>query len=274
MNGYVLNENTVYKGGLLAEHGLSLLLEAEEGRFLFDMGQSDVFIRNAKAMGKDLNGLDGIILSHGHYDHTGGMLPFLAEYDLPPVYAGTGAFENKLGLDRNGRPTRYIGISWKRELLKDRLVFTEGLYQLKANWYVLSKIPYKTAFEKTSDTLWIETDGVLKQDVMQDEQILIRRAVSGLQVFLGCSHAGIINAVRFVKETFPGEEIAALFAGMHLNGKSECYIDHVCEELEKEHIGKIYPVHCIGQAAIGRMKQYFGDRVCLVQTGMKIGFDD
>ena len=91
----ILNENTVYRQGLFAEHGLSVLIEENDRRFLMDTGQSDVFLKNAETLGVDLTKLNGIILSHGHYDHCGGMEYLDGSRGMPPVYIQKSAFEKK-----------------------------------------------------------------------------------------------------------------------------------------------------------------------------------
>lgn len=116
-----LNENTANKRGFLGELGLSLLIEWDGGKILFDTGQTDVFLRNAARMGADLEGLSAIVLSHGHFDHCGG-LEYLLEgaADLPPVYVRRSAFEDKQAVNADGKTYRKIGIPWREELKERR----------------------------------------------------------------------------------------------------------------------------------------------------------
>ena len=116
-----LNENTANKRGFLGELGLSLLIEWDGGKILFDTGQTDVFLRNAARMGADLEGLSAIVLSHGHFDHCGG-LEYLLEgaAGLPPVYVRRSAFEDKQAVNADGKTYRKIGIPWREELKERR----------------------------------------------------------------------------------------------------------------------------------------------------------
>ena len=116
MKIHILTENLTYKRGLLCEHGLSLLIESGQGRWLFDSGQTDAFVKNAKAMGVSLDDLDGIVLSHGHYDHCGGMKTLFAlakkeQKELPPVYVRAAGFEKKYA-QKGGAVKEEIGIPW------------------------------------------------------------------------------------------------------------------------------------------------------------------
>lgn len=122
----VLTENTVSRRGLLAEHGLSVLVEEGGKRILFDTGQSGVYIHNAEQLGISLEGLDAIVLSHGHYDHTGGLPEFPGEVSCP-VYLSGKALEDKWCLAGDGKGNRCIGVPWRedaRELERLPLIFT------------------------------------------------------------------------------------------------------------------------------------------------------
>src|SRR5665648_658871 len=112
-----LIENLVYKQGLVAEHGLAIYLETENRKILFDTGQTGLFLQNAQKLGVDIEDIDTLILSHGHYDHTGGLYPFLEKNSKAKVYAKSSIFTPKY----HG-PNRFIGTLRNEKLLKDRLI--------------------------------------------------------------------------------------------------------------------------------------------------------
>lgn len=261
----VLTENTVYRQGILAEHGLSLYIEKEEKRYLFDTGQSGVFLKNARSLDVNLEHLDGIILSHGHYDHCGGLEEFAKEFKLPNVYVRKEAFEEKFHQGKNN--CRRIGIPWSVDFIKENVIFTEEFQEIAKDIYVLGKIPLKNEFESVAEGMLVEVEGKRQPDLMTDEQMLIIRGKEGLYVFLGCSHVGVINALSYVEETFPGEHIHLLLAGMHLSQVSEKHLQKTMEELEKREIDRIIPVHCTGIMAITQMKRRFGERCEIVHAG-------
>lgn len=264
----VLTENTVYRQGILAEHGLSLYIEKEDKKYLFDTGQSGVFLKNARELGIDLSDLDGIILSHGHYDHCGGLEELAKEYGLPRVYVRKEAFEKKYHQGKKG--CRDIGIPWKAELIQDQVVYTEEFQKIAEDIFVLGKVPPKNEFESVAEGMLVEVEGKRQPDAMTDEQMLIIRDEKGLCIFLGCSHVGVINALSYVEEKFPGEHIHMLMAGMHLSQASDTRLLETMQELEKREIDIIIPVHCTGIMAIAQMKRRFGERCKIVHAGKVI----
>ncbi|MEF9939811.1 MAG: MBL fold metallo-hydrolase [Clostridium sp.] len=271
----VLNENTAGIRGYLAEHGLSLLIEHNEKRYLFDTGQSDVFMKNALLLEDNLLNLDAIILSHGHYDHCGG-LNYLAisyrekEIPLPPIYVRENAFRKKMAINRHHITYRNIGIPWRRQLVDSALCPVAEKEEIEKGVWLLGNIPYTVDFEKKPDIFFIE-DGEKKiPDYMEDEQLLIIETEEGLCVFAGCCHAGVINCLTHVKRSFPGRRIHSVFAGMHLTGESRERIDKTIEALEQMNLDILIPVHCTGIAAIGKMKDVFGEKCQLAETGKRI----
>lgn len=262
----ILTENTVYKRGLLGEHGLSLLIEQDGKRFLFDTGQTDVYVKNAKRLKEDLSHLDGIIFSHGHYDHCGGLEFFPEEVEMPPVYIRENAFEDK----RHRRKTNYevIGIDWKKEKIEKVMVPTKSVHKICDGFTLLGAIGYETDFEEKPEGFFIGEG--MREDLMEDEQILVVETEEGLCLFMGCSHMGIINCIKRVEKEFPNRHIHSIFAGMHLKGVSKKRLDRTIEELEKIDFDYLIPVHCTGMNAIAKMKEVFGERCILGEVGKKI----
>jgi len=263
----ILNENTVYKRGLSAEHGLSLYIECHGRKILFDVGQSDVFLRNAGNLGVDLQDLDAVILSHGHYDHCGGMEALVKEIELPKVYITKKAFEEKKNINSDGVTYRNIGIDWDKSLLGDRVVEVEEKCEISEGIYLLQGIPYANDFEEPGKGLMVWKNEELIVDKMEDEQILVIEEDDRLHVFLGCSHPGIINALNYVKREFPGKKIDSLLAGMHLKGAANQRLERTFDELEQFDIELMMPVHCTGQEAIVRMKRRFPSQCRIVTCG-------
>lgn len=280
----VLTENTVYKRGFLGEHGLSLLIETEKEKYLFDTGQSGVFLHNAEKLKIDLERLNGIILSHGHYDHCGGIeywskkLKTCKELEkIAPIFISEKAFDEKYTKHLSNNKLRYIGIEDKEGIWKDlqacvKFIYTkEGRTIVSNNVFLLSKIPYVTEFEPMPDGFWKkifkEQTSELTVDTLEDEQLLVIRSKEGLCVFAGCAHPGIINCLRYVQKCFPGEHIHSLVAGMHLKGCSTKRLQATIQALKEIDPDIIVPLHCTGITAIAAIKEVMKDSCILAEVG-------
>lgn len=265
----VLTENTVSRRGLLAEHGLSVLVEEGGKRILFDTGQSGVYIHNAEQLGISLEGLDAIVLSHGHYDHTGGLPEFPGEVSCP-VYLSGKALEDKWCLAGDGKGNRCIGVPWRedvQELERLPLVFTWEQEEIFPGIYLLGQISTTVPSEMGEKPFRILQNGRYLPDTMEDEQLLVIRTPQGLAVFAGCAHPGILSCVEKVKKTFPGEKLYSLLAGMHLRGCPQERVEETITGLKEAGFTYLIPLHCTGTLAIARMKMAFGKSCLMAEAG-------
>ena len=184
----VLVENTSLSEELCCEHGLSLYIEACGKKILFDFGQSDLCCRNADALGIDLSQVDLAILSHGHYDHSGGIQSFLSQNTSAPVYVSKNAFG-----DHYNASGSYIGLDATLQM-ESRLVFAESIQQL-APGITLRSCNHQEPLEP------IRSYGLRcgeKADVFDHEQYLIIEENGKRICISGCSHKGIVNIVNWL----------------------------------------------------------------------------
>ena len=188
-----LVENTSARPELIAEHALSLYIESNGYQILFDMGASDAFVQNAKILGIDLNTVDFALLSHGHYDHGGGLTAFFEVNDHAPVYVNRYAFEphfNKLGKD--------IGLSSDVcAQYRDRLIFTEDYLRLNDTMELFSCNDRTLAFPIDPFGLSCERDGELIPEDFCHEQYLLVKENNKSILISGCSHKGVKNLVTW-----------------------------------------------------------------------------
>ncbi len=265
MRVYILADNRTRRRGFLAEHGLSVFIEHERMNILFDTGQSDVYCHNASLMNVDLNKTDIVVLSHGHYDHCGGLVYFPKSDKVPKVYIHEAAFEKRFVVNSDKKTCREIGIPWLVDdygYIKDKLVFTGGNIQIAPDITLCGEIPETTVFEGV-DAGFYTGDGTNKAaDMMKDEQMLVFDTEKGLCIFLGCSHPGIVNCLNHALSLFPGKRIDTLAAGMHLESASPVRLQMTIEHMADLNIGRIIPMHCTGIFAISEMKRLLGNR-CL-----------
>jgi len=249
-----LLENTACADGLIAEHGLSLYIEALGKRILFDMGQSDAFARNAEALGVDLAKVDLAILSHGHYDHGGGIKTFLAANDHAPVYLSRHAF----GRYYNGTE-KYIGLD---PALKNsgRLVFADDVLAL-APGLSLHGCREKTPVVPVNPYGLNElTDEGFAPDHFLHEQVLLIEADGQRVLISGCAHRGVVNYAQWFQPD-------VLIGGFHLKKVTdEAALLSIADAL-LAFPTIYYTGHCTGDAQYAALKARMGDRLHAIRAG-------
>ncbi|MDD4362592.1 MAG: MBL fold metallo-hydrolase [Atribacterota bacterium] len=266
----VLCENYVYgKAGAIAEHGWSVYLETKEGNFLFDTGQGKGIINNSLYFKKDLAEVKGIIISHHHYDHTGGLLSVLEQTGNVKVYAHQDLFKNSFGIRDNLE--KNIGIPFRREILESKgakFILNKDLLEIAPDMFLSGEIPRKTFFERGDDKLVVKDGlGHYIQDNLLDDQTLITKTNQGLFILLGCSHAGIINIIDYAIEKTGIDHISAIIGGTHLGPASDETRTESIKALKKYDIGKIGVSHCTGLEMSFHLKQEFGERFFFCNVG-------
>lgn len=263
-----LVENRTDNPGIMAEHGLSVYIEACGKKILFDAGATDVVISNAVKLGIALEDVDIAVISHGHYDHTGGFPEFCRINKKAPVYIHKNAFRESYGLSEGKLQGSNDGIRWtdaERKAVEKRLVYTDRPVMISEDICITGTVVCEDGFVPTERFYYRDETGRVREDDMSHEQCLVIRQPEGIYIFSGCSHRGIISAINTGKAMFPEEPTAAVIAGMHLYSASEDDRKKVVERLAEEKPGCIIPVHCTGIKAICDLKSKLGDQ-CVVAT--------
>lgn len=268
-----LADNKTENAACTAEWGLSVLVESCGRRVLFDVGASPMFAENAEALGIDLSSVDSVVISHGHYDHTQGMEAFCTLNSNALVYIHREAISEAYGADSKGRiEDENCGIRWSHEFvekLKSRMVFTENTVKINENMTVTGNIKPLEEFPVTERFYRPvkEREDKFVEDPMAHEQILIVEESEGVWIFSGCSHTGIMAAVKRTRELFPDREIVGLVAGMHLYPASREEKLRIAEELKSLGIKYVFPVHCTGMDAILVLREVLGDGCITAAAG-------
>lgn len=271
----ILMENKTDGPGCIAEHGLSIYIEAQGRKLLFDTGASPLFAQNARAMGVDLSQVEALVISHGHYDHTGGVPQFCELNQIAPIYIHQGAFYETYGKEDGKWESQTCGIRWndhQRSMIDPRIVRTNGPEWISENIVISGTIPEIPGFEPAESFYRKCQDGSYEPDPMDHEQILVIREPEGLYVFSGCSHRGVVAAVRRARELFDGERIAVLTAGMHLYSAGKDMRKKVVDQIIQEEMDLIMPVHCTGIDAICDLKTALGDKCVAATAGSSYGY--
>ena len=249
-----LTENTA-ACGLPVEHGLSLFIEQDGRALLFDMGQTDLFAQNAARLGVDLAAVDIAVLSHGHYDHGGGLRRFLELNQKAPVYISRHAFEPHF----NGE--RYIGLDVSLRD-SDRLIFTDGVTKIADGITLYSCSDREKVLDLGSFGLNMKQDGKLVPDDFRHEHYLLFEENGKRVLISGCSHRGIINIMEWFKPD-------VLIGGFHFNKLQPGERLRSLAETLASYDTDYYTCHCTGVEQFEYMKRFM-PRLNYLSTGGRV----
>lgn len=265
----ILCENSVFHvPGALAEHGLSVYVETSWGNYLFDTGQGKAVINNSLILKKDLTKIEGIILSHNHYDHTGGLLPVLEVKGKVNVYAHPLLFKESYSTKNNNY--RYSGIPYSRPLLENKgaqFIYNKQWQELAPGMFLSGEIPRSYDFEAGDTDLMIKEGDSFVRDKILDDQSLIFKTDKGLFIILGCAHAGIINILDYAIKMTGCEKIWAVIGGTHLGPVSEEQKSATIKKLKEFNIENIGVSHCTGLNAALALSREFGEKFFFSNVG-------
>jgi 7,8-dihydropterin-6-yl-methyl-4-(beta-D-ribofuranosyl)aminobenzene 5'-phosphate synthase len=256
-----LAENTA-GAGALGEWGLSMLVEADGQKILFDTGGGMAAVPNAELMKVDLAEVDCIVLSHGHYDHTGGLLEVLRRTGGKEIIAHPDVWVKKYG-SLDNTPKRYVGIPYMREALEVNGTYfnlSKKPVKLSGRITTTGEIPMITDYEIVEKYLCIMEGNELKQDPLDDDLALVIDAEYGLVVILGCAHHGIVNTLVQAKKVTGKELIYAAIGGTHLVHASPERLEKTRAALREMGVQYLGVSHCTGFKASAYLAGEFGDR--------------
>jgi 7,8-dihydropterin-6-yl-methyl-4-(beta-D-ribofuranosyl)aminobenzene 5'-phosphate synthase len=266
-----LSENTA-GGGCIAEWGLSMLIEADGQKVLFDTGSGVAAVYNAQLLGVDLAAVDRMVLSHGHYDHTGGLFEVLRRAGRKEIIAHPAVWARKYGR-MGGGPERYVGIPFIREGLEvmgASFKLSKEPIKLSPRMMTTGEIPMVNDYEIIEKYLLVKEDGELKQDGIPDDLALIIDADFGLVVILGCGHHGIVNTLQHACELTGKERIYAAIGGTHLVHASRERLEKTAAALKEMGVQWLGVSHCTGLASSAYLLQEFGDRFFMNNAGTRL----
>ena len=260
------------KAPFRGEHGLSILVETGINRILFDAGPSDVVVHNLGLLGVHPRDLDAIVLSHGHYDHTGGLAGLLAMAAKKiPVFSHPDIFKPRYSVA--GGNCKYVGVPFNKEFLThlgaDFRNVEEPL-ELVPNLWISGPVPRETAYEEGDERLVVpetvcdcedcDAASAFQRDPLTDDMAIYIRCGKGLVVLGGCAHSGIINMVNHGLKVTGSIRVHGLLGGTHLGPTSEPQKNATIAALEWFNPDFIASNHCTGFAVMARLSQVFGEK--------------
>jgi 7,8-dihydropterin-6-yl-methyl-4-(beta-D-ribofuranosyl)aminobenzene 5'-phosphate synthase len=271
----VLVENSVHERGLKAEHGLAWHILFGSHQVLFDTGQTDLLVENARRLGIPLDRLDAIVLSHGHYDHTGGLAAVVTLSACPRVFLHPAAQEPKFSIQPDGTP-RFIGLpETSRAALaqhQKRIIETRTCTEVVKGLFVTGEIPRRTPYEDPGGRFFLDEHGT-RPDSVPDDQAVFFDTSTGVVVLLGCAHAGVINTLDYIQKLNPSRPFRAVLGGLHLLNASPERLAATVEALRQREIPLLVPAHCIGAAAVARLWESFPGCCAAPGVGRRFAFE-
>lgn len=272
-----LVENTSLKRGLLAEWGLCVLVQADGLNILMDTGASPMtVVQNAKVLGINLASVDIMVLSHGHYDHTGGFPSLLSAMKKEiEIIAHPAVWGLKYGKDRETGEYNYAGIPYRQEELERlgaRFTLTPEPTWITEDIVTSGEEPMTTDFEAVDHFLYLKEGDQFIPDSVADDQSLYIRTELGLVIILGCAHRGIINIIRHARKLTGMESVYMVVGGTHLFTAPEEPFAQTVAALREIEVQKLGVSHCTGMKKSVMLAHEFGDKFFFNNTGTVIEF--
>jgi len=260
------------KRGLRGEHGLSLYIEMDRTKILFDTGQGASFLDNARFLGVALASLDAVILSHGHYDHGGGLSALYEHLrqspPLPPLFAGRGF--DRLRKSKGPEGLKDIGLSLPATPEDFPVpIIVDSLRQLAPRIHILPPAERLDGSEPNPRFRRMEGETDLV-DAFTDELSLVIDEDGGIVVVTGCAHRGIVNIVRAALRAFPGRPVRAIIGGFHLVDASPDAAARIARELADTGPHALYCSHCTGLIGFSALHQALRGKVAWLSCGMSL----
>jgi len=267
----ILSENSVgVPFGVIGEHGFACYLETEKGNYLFDTGQGYAIVQNSLALKKDLRNIEAIMISHGHYDHTGGLPDVLKIRGPVRVHGHPDMFMERIWSSEGH--TRFVGIPYSRRYLEslgaDFHLGTD-MVEVGEDLFLTGEIPRINAFERGDAKMTAVMPGGEKihPDPLNDDLSLIVNSDSGLILVLGCAHAGMINIIEYVLERMYRDRIYAIIGGTHLAFATEDQFAATMKVIDRYKIERMGVSHCTGQPQASRLHAKLKERFFFGSVG-------
>ncbi len=268
-----LSENTAAIGEFLGEWGLSILVETPDTHILLDTGKSISTVYNADSLGIDLSKIDAVVLSHGHYDHTGGLSSVLRRMRKPvDIIAHPDIWQLKYS-HRENMPDRYIGIPFQKtelESLGARFNLNSQPVIINDDILTTGEVSMVNEYEQIDTGLFVKEGDSLRPDELLDDRALIIKSTQGLVIVAGCAHRGIINTIYHAREITGIDQVYAVVGGSHLMNTSEERIWQTIAAFRELGIAKLGLCHCTDLPAASILAQEFGEGFFFNKAGTRI----
>jgi 7,8-dihydropterin-6-yl-methyl-4-(beta-D-ribofuranosyl)aminobenzene 5'-phosphate synthase len=257
--------------GLVAEHGFALWIETQGKHILFDTGQGNALLSNCQALGIDLSKTEALVLSHGHYDHTGGVAQVLQLAPKAHVFAHPFICKERYSVHSDAAHSVSMPAASREaleNLSREQLHWVTQPVDLFPGIGLTGPVPRTTEYEDGSGVFYLDPNGV-QPDLLEDDLSLWISSTKGILLFVGCSHAGIMNIISLVLRMTGQDHVHAILGGLHLLNAGEQRLQRTLAQLAAAS-DYLYPCHCTGDAVVQKMQQAFPYQIRTVQAGLEL----
>jgi len=256
-----LIENLAYDRGLIAEHGLAFYIESSHKKLFFDTGQTGHFLYNAQRLGINVSDVDAVIISHGHYDHTGGLYAFLKANKKAKVYVKEEAFQLKY----NGTE-KFIGTAFDPDLLNGRFEYVKKVIEVDNGIFIMPEIPVRNPIDLNFRNFKIKNSVGFDKDIFSDELFLCLVKNKELSVVSSCSHRGITNILEAAVCHFD-LPLNKVIGGFHIRESKQEQVNIINLYLDRLSVKSIGVCHCTGVEQYAKLRSRFREKAFYNYTG-------
>lgn len=260
--------------GLTAEHGFALWLQYEGHTIMFDTGNKDALLPNSQALGLDLAKVSDLVISHGHYDHTGGIDVILKQAGEVEVYLHQAVFQPRyVGKNSSVEPVRMPGNSMQAlgHVKDESLHWMTHYKMLSKNIGITGPIARSNDFEDTGGDFYYDQEGK-RPDPIDDDIAVWLRTSEGLVVCVGCSHAGIVNTLQSILKHTREHSVHTVIGGLHLLNASPERLEQTAKALNTLGVKKLVACHCTGDDARDYLRQHLDAEVIRGYAGFSLSY--
>ncbi|QGT99284.1 Metal-dependent hydrolases of the beta-lactamase superfamily II [Candidatus Syntrophocurvum alkaliphilum] len=269
----ILVENTAPMPSVIGEYGFAALVTVNNENYLIDTGNGDAIFKNASAMGENLNEVSNLIISHGHFDHTGAVSSLLKMGGIKKIYAHSAVFSKRYIVTEDDK--KDIGSCFSLEEVQTNnaeMIFTDNFTQIAPNIYLTGAVPRNNDYEDVGSfaggSFKTEHNGNLVDDTLPDDIALIIDHPDGLIIISGCAHSGIVNIINYAIEKTGRKKILSFIGGTHLMTASDERINKTIEFLKTCNFSQIIPCHCTGFYSAAKLYSALGNKIIKGEAGM------
>ena len=261
------------QSNLKTEHGFSAWIEVQNYRILFDTGQGTTLLSHAAKLGCDLCLTDTLVLSHGHYDHTGAIAQVLKQNPAIKVYCHPKGVVSRYSI-RDRRAPKNISMpeTDKSAILNmppDQMHWVVHPFWLHPALGLSGPIPRMHPLENVGGPFFLDPEGT-RPDPIEDEMAMWIKSDNGLIILTGCCHAGLVNTVNYIRHVSAEQKIAALIGGFHLAHASPQRLEATCQALDEWNVTIIVPCHCTGMEAVTMMQYRLSEKIVHGYAGLRL----